>query len=70
MYHIYHFSLEFVQISNNELVFLLLKDAQNIVLLKLWRHERSCRYMFDISNKSQFHYASNEVEHIVLYFMI
>ena len=61
MYHIYHFHPDVIQIIYNALGFLTPKEAQNITLLKLWRHEWRCRYMFDISNKSQLHYASNEV---------
>ena len=43
------------------MIFLHPKDAQNIILLKLWRHEWRFSYMCDISNKSSLHYASNEV---------
>ena len=60
--YIYHVHPDCIQIIYNKLVFFFApKDAQNITLLKIWRHEWRCRYMFDIPNKSQLHYASNEV---------
>ena len=70
MYHVYHFHPNFIQIIYNKLVFFTPKDALNLILFKLWRHEWRCRYKCDISNKSSLHYASNEVYHLVIWFMI